>query len=314
MVALIGVVACGAAVETPPAEESASTEAPAEEEPAAETTDSTPTETPLPTLESMLTETMAALDVGATATAAAFDAEATRDSATATAGPSNPVAVALVSKTFTITDEAGAVLGDGEVRLYAPSSMALDETVEVRVEIMVNAPIAASGTLNPVPSPTPALDTPRPTPTPLPLVERQYVAVREYMGAGLRGPDVAHFEVESVPPHGLRRMQPGATNWWKWNLRPTGPEAAGVNRLEVYIFLPRTRDDGTPFNEETNLFPFEITVKRTLGSWLVDTTLGEVAAIAGAIAAIGGAIGTLYAGAKSLRRRVGQKQTGRRAR
>jgi hypothetical protein len=138
--------------------------------------------------------------------------------------------------------------------------MALDATAEVRLEIQVNAPLDAVLTLNPPPSPTPVIGTPRPTPTPMPLTEAQFIVVREFMGAGLRGRDAGRFAIDPVPPDGLRRMEPFAVNWWKWNLTPVGPEAVGINALEVYIFLPTTLADGTPFTEETNIIPFEVEV------------------------------------------------------
>lgn len=157
-----------------------------------------------------------------------------------------------------IADRAGEILGDGQVRLYVPPSVQVGDTVEVLLEIEVGE--LSIGELNPEPSPTPIMGTPRPTSTPPPLLEAQFVQVREWMGADVRGLDEANFDIRPVPPDGLRHMQAQAVNWWKWNISPIGENAIGVNSLEVFVFLPNTLEDGTPFNEEVNIIPFEIEV------------------------------------------------------
>jgi hypothetical protein len=193
-----------------------------------------------------------------TLTASAFDAAATSDSATATAATEVAIAGAVQPEenTFEVIDEAGDVIGGGVVRLYSPPELRADEAAEIRVEIQVDLPVED---LNPAPSPTPLIGTPRPTPSPLPLQDAQFVEVREFMGAILSGVDIGNFRTDAVPPNGLRRIDPNAINWWKWNIRPeAGTE--GVQRLEVRIFIPQRRADGTVLNRETNLLPFEINV------------------------------------------------------
>jgi hypothetical protein len=209
----------------------------------------------------------------------------------------------LVSRTFIIYDESGSVLGDGEVRLYAPEELHIAEASEVRLEIsisVINATLAV--TSSPPASATPQLGTPRPTSTLLPLSERQFIEVREFMGAGLRGRDVDLFEITSVPPDGLRRMYVNQVNWWRWNIRAL-EEAIGTRQLEVYIYLPETREDGMSFSRETNILFFQLEVLPTATQFF-DTTLGRVSAIAGAVAAIAGAVAAIYAGFKWLKERV----------
>ena len=126
----------------------------------------------------------------------------------------------------------------------------------------------------------------------MPLADRQFVTVREYMGAALGGADASRFLIDPVPPDGVRRLQANAVNWWKWNLRAAGESSVGVNRLEIRIFLPQSLDDGTDVSTETNLIPFEIEVVKqapvSVGA-LVQGFLG----IAGLLATLGGATGFL---------------------
>lgn len=197
-----------------------------------------------------------------TTTAAAFDAQATSDSATATAAPTEIAEVEIGEAEFEVVDALGTVLGSGVVRLLSPAEMRLGESSEIRVEIQVNPPAPdVLITLQPPPSATPNLGTvtPRPTPTPLPISDIQFVEVREYMGARLGGVDSDNFEIDSVPPNGLRRINPNpqVVNWWKWNIRP---KSVGTHRLEVVIYIPITGRNGEQLEHETNLIPFTIEV------------------------------------------------------
>ncbi len=131
------------------------------------------------------------------------------------------------------------------------------------------------------------------------------------MGAGLRGVDFDHFKIVSVPPGGLRHMQTQAINWWKWSISPKNEDAVGVNHLEVYIYLPSKLSDGTPYNQETNTIPFDITVSAPPTSFekFFDTATGKISAVAGTIAALAGAIGAIYGAYRFLvqRRKSGSK-------
>ncbi|HLA44686.1 MAG TPA: SH3 domain-containing protein, partial [Aggregatilineales bacterium] len=202
------------------------------------------------------------LDIDTTETALAFNAQATSDSATATAAPTLASAVESAEVTeFEIIDTAGGVIGEGEVHVFSPTSMKIGEVSEIRVEIRVNSLIPElSAALNPEPSATPVIGTPRPTQTALPLVEAQFIEIREYMGAELGGIDVDHFDIDTVPPSGIRLMQPEAVNWWKWTIKPNGEEALGTNKLEIVMYIPQEREDGVDLRRETNIIPFEIEV------------------------------------------------------
>jgi tetratricopeptide (TPR) repeat protein len=83
------------------------------------------------------------------------------------------------------------------------------------------------------------------------------------MGAELGGLDVGYFDVEAVPPDGLRRMQSQAINWWKWNIRPNAEDAIGISHLAIYIYIPLRREDDVAFERETNIIEFKVEVVET---------------------------------------------------
>ena len=166
---------------------------------------------------------------------------------------------ALVLHAINIMNRSGEIVGDGEVRLYAPDTLALDDASEIRLEIFAEMD-ENSATLFPPPSVTPVLGTPQPTPTLLPMVEAQFIEIHQFMGAGLRGLHARRFNIDPVPPTGIREMQRGGITWWKWTISPATQAAVGLNTLEVFIYLPAQLDDGTPYEIETNIIPFTIEV------------------------------------------------------
>lgn len=118
-------------------------------------------------------------------------------------------------------------------------------------------------TFTPTFRPSPTLvsaGTPRPTRTLPPLQGEGYVPVYEYMGAEMLGVDRHNFRIDAVPADGLLHILPDTVNRWRWSIRPLGEQALGINRLEIQIYLPLRRSDGTAFRQETNLLPLEIEV------------------------------------------------------
>lgn len=201
-------------------------------------------------------------DLTATEKALSFDLTATSDSRAATQVADPSIELTPELQLVEVADDRGTHLGDGEARLYSPSELHVGEASEVRLEIQVTFPPDYFATLQPLPSATPILGTPAPTPSPLPLSALQFVEIREYMGAELGGLDADNFEIEPVPPNGLRRMYSDAINWWKWNIRPTNDQAIGLNNLELRIFIPLDND---PTNLlYTNIIEFQIEVLPTI--------------------------------------------------
>ncbi len=176
----------------------------------------------------------------------------------------------VASVDFKVVSEAGENLGNGTVRLYSPTRMRLNESAEILVELdlslepgvtLTNLAPPATFTPTPRPSPTAAsVGTPRPTRTLPPLQSEGYVPVYEFMGAEMLGVDRHNFRIDAVPADGLLHILPDTVNRWRWSIRPLGEQALGINRLEIQIYLPLRRSDGTAFRQETNLLPLEIEV------------------------------------------------------
>ncbi len=239
-------------------------------------TSSPPSDTPVPTETSLPTLTP---NLTASAIANALDAQATQLARTATAPPADitpatstsgltltatitPDLTLVATQSITISDSAGKVIGDGEVRVYAPANMSLGEVAEIQVQIEANPQSNGNATLNPQPSPTPALSTPRATPTPLILVDngRQFITVYEYMSATLTGVHVGRFDVDAIPPSGVRHLTgSGTVYWWKWSISPK-QSAVGVDTLEVYIVPQKSLTDNTPIDSEARTISFQIKV------------------------------------------------------
>ncbi len=132
-------------------------------------------------------------------------------------------------------------LGDGELRVYAPTRLKVDELSEIRVEIQFRYPSPnATFIWNPPPTATPdyKVGTPQPTPTFLPLVNGGYVPFYPRMGVRLGGVDVENFRIEAAQQDNVLNMNPSAINWWKWAIKPIGENALGKNDLEITVYLP----------------------------------------------------------------------------
>jgi hypothetical protein len=213
----------------------------------------------------------------ASALANGLDGQATSLAQTATAPPADltpetsktPLTLTLITtQPVIINDSAGRVIGDGEIRVYAPAAMNFGDTGEIQVQIEANPQSNGGATLNPQPSPTPALSTPRATPTPLILVDngRQFITVYEYMNATLRGVHLGNFRVDAIPPNGIRHLTgSGTIYWWKWSISPK-KEAVGIdNALEIYI-VPQSSSANTPIDSQARTISFKVKVNDVGGS------------------------------------------------
>jgi hypothetical protein len=218
-----------------------------------------------------------------------YGGELSPGSAFTTPTPLSVPQVAMAVASFNMIDEAGAYIGDGEVRLFAPERIPVNGSARIRVQVKADA-------VNPVIPPTltatPVRGTPQPEPVPSPARDVQYITVREFMGAGLRGDDINYFDVKRAPENGLRYIEPGKDAWWEWNISPIGDQAVKSNRLEVYMYLPLERNDGTAFEQEINVLPFQIQVEMAKmspaqrikeGSDWINTVLGVVLTVSGVV-------------------------------
>jgi LysM repeat protein len=224
--------------------------------------------------------------------------------ATATLAPptSTPTtvatAVALIptsSQPIVFFDNSGQYLGDGTLTVLAPQALHLGETGEVRAEIKLNK-ISPVLTLNPPPTATPDLSITRVAPTPLPEQNRGFILVHERMGAELQGINLANFDVQPVEPSGILPIDPNAINYWKWNITAKDTASLGLSTLNVYVYYPMRTNGGDLYKSPASSLNFyvEITKPFDVGSFF-DTTVGRIAALAGAITAVAGAVAVIWA-------------------
>lgn len=173
-----------------------------------------------------------------------------------------PDSLVLVSvSSITILDHSGASLGDGELTVYAPQELMLGEYGEIILEIEVTHRATAESPLSA--TPTPEIVTPRSlqTLTPLPIQGMQFISIREVMKAELGGVDIGNFEVTGSENGGEQLIDRDGITTWNWTIRATDTSAAGLNRLEAHILLPREIvETGAAADKLVNMLPIEIDV------------------------------------------------------
>lgn len=130
-------------------------------------------------------------------------------------------------------------LNEGEIRLYAPQQVAVDDVIIVRVEIAADALVEKFTTQ------VATTETPENAPTALPLRETSAIQLRQYMGARLGGLGFNKFEVYPNPTNYVIELKPDAVNYWEWMLIPrTDVDVIGKQRLIVEIYVPQRNEDG----------------------------------------------------------------------
>jgi hypothetical protein len=191
-------------------------------------------------------------------------------------------------------------LGPGVARLYAPFTMALDETGVVRLEVELY-PVEATPTYKPPPlassTPPPGVKVAAP-PTPLPLVASAELQIRAILIARLGGVDSEKFRMIGTPENGVRAPEVGKVSWWEWKLTPRDQAALGSNRLEVVIFVERRRADGAIF-EDPRADPLRFTVQVTPAAESAPSAWPVLALVGASAAAL------LIAGVVLVRGRLG---------
>ncbi|HVO43348.1 MAG TPA: TIR domain-containing protein [Aggregatilineales bacterium] len=240
-----------------------------------------PTATPLPT-DTMIPGD----DLTSTAAIDAAEAQSTLLARTSTAPPQKLAPLLITATRVSIQDDAGRVMGDGQVRVYAPAELGADSTDFIQVEIEANP--QSSSTFVPSMTPSPVLATPQATPTPLHLVDngRQFIIVRECMDVDLHParPDLFHITLNVSNAVGAIQ-QVGQVYWWQWIISPVGAEAIGTSTFTVTVH-PSDCATKEAFSAGAVSIPFAITVTGgSAASPLAILAIGLVVVIA--IGAVG---------------------------
>lgn len=123
-------------------------------------------------------------------------------------------------------------LSEGEISIYAPLQLRVNEISALRVEIEVDVEFLRFEREMPNFRPQPG-QTVIHTPTPVPLLQTDIIDVYEMMGVGLRGLDINRFEIQSE----TQQLKPIISNTtaWEWRIRPT-TDAVGLRELQLYVY------------------------------------------------------------------------------
>ncbi len=150
----------------------------------------------------------------------------------------------MVTTTFTVDDAAGNQIGSGQVRVRAPSEMALNGTGNIEVEIEIDPQaLPGNATFRPANTAEPLLNTPPPSPSPVPTIPGNpfFLSIYEYMGVELQSARLSRFDLVAIPPaapppYDVRHFQaPGVVDVWKWQISPHA-DAVGDNPFVLSIY------------------------------------------------------------------------------
>ncbi|MBK9745797.1 MAG: PD40 domain-containing protein [Chloroflexi bacterium] len=160
--------------------------------------------------------------------------------------------------------------GQGQLRLFAPSQVTMNDLIIVRLEIEPDSATVAT--------PTPSGYEP----TLAPAIREQTLDVYTILGAELRGVDLDRFDIYPSPTDYVLRLNLDEVNYWEWELVPRGNQALGVNFLSANVYQPVVQADGTV--AKNSLFDARFTIEVVQGGntepTVVPTTETPLAAAA----------------------------------
>lgn len=207
-----------------------------------------------------------------------------------------PTHVAVVVR----DDETGQIIGDGNLRVFAPENVTYPETSLVELELRFRSqyitptPFGFEITRVPVVTATPIPGRPTPTEA-IPIYEELNVQFFDLMGATLFCLDLSFEGCDAEPngeidPEKARPINLDGTNW-RWILAPNSA-AQGIQNLDIRLW---TVDDQQRVNEvwnhafsiEVNPGPAAAAEEDPIDKWL------PVIAIAMSVIAIGSIMGIM---------------------
>jgi hypothetical protein len=205
------------------------------------------TPTPLPTASPQPTATVA-------------------QASTDTAAPPTPSATPLVIAAAGVlvrSEISGEVIGDGTLRLYAPTTLNHPDSATVRVELELNnlyitpTPVGAQGT------PPPRVTTTageQPTPIP-PLITDSGLLIYQRMGATLLCDAMAFRGCDAGRSNDQTKLVSGRVTSWSWIIAPE-QAASGLQNLRVEVWIVQRNLDGQLefLDLEGAQYPLQITV------------------------------------------------------
>jgi len=119
--------------------------------------------------------------------------------------------------------------GQGQLRLFAPAQVTMNDLIIVRLEIEPETATVATPTPNAY------------EPTLAPAIRDQTLDVYTILGAELRGVDLDRFDIYPNPTDYVLRLNLDEVNYWEWELVPRGSETLGINFLSANVYQPIDR-------------------------------------------------------------------------
>lgn len=222
-----------------------------------------PTSQPTPTLGMTATANPTATEsgvIGSAVTATAVDINvATETSAGEDSGdepteqpitvPEEPTPLVIAAANLLIrSDVSGEVIGDGTLRVYAPSSVRAPETSRVELELHLDnqyiTPTPTGGRGTPVPRSTTVASPGGATPTPyLPIITDQGVPVYQRMGASLLCSEQSFKGCDSGRDPNQAKIISSQTTTWSWIISPE-QNRTGFQDLQLDVWLIERNLDG----------------------------------------------------------------------
>jgi hypothetical protein len=202
--------------------------------------DDTATRTPMPTDTPFAISTMEATPA---ATMAATMAATPPANETATHTPSQtPIHVAVVNESLKIVNASGVEIGDGTLRVYAPSKVMHSQTARIELELHLDnryitpTPFGAQITIVPVTRVTSTPSGDKPTPTPrVPIHEATVIPVYQRMGASLFCSPASFDGCDNGKDPNAAKLVSLTSTTWSWIISPK-TDARGLQDLQIELW------------------------------------------------------------------------------
>ncbi|MEO8608613.1 MAG: TIR domain-containing protein [Chloroflexota bacterium] len=199
--------------------------------------------------------------------------------------PPTPIEVAF-APILIRSDVSGNVIGDGTLRIYAPSSVQAPQTLRVELELNLDnqyitpTPIGNAGT--PVPRSTQVSNPGGATATPYsPIVTDQGLPVYQRMGATLLCAAESFAGCDGQRDPTQAKLITSRTTTWSWILTPA-EGASGAQDLRIEVWITQFNLDGRiEYLDVPNAhYPFSVEIKPAGG---ISPLLLAIIAVAGVL-------------------------------
>jgi hypothetical protein len=199
-----------------------------------------------PTTETVIGPAQETADAVATVLETSDSGDEPTDAPTMTAS-STPLVIAAAPLLIR-SEVSGEVIGDGTIRVYAPSSVGPSQTVRVELELNLDnlyiTPTPPGSQATPVPRSTQVSSPGGATPTPyLPVITDQGLPVYQRMGATLLCSAGSFSGCDGQRDQAQAKLITSRTTAWSWILRPA-QDISGAQDLRIEMWIVQPNLDG----------------------------------------------------------------------